>query len=131
MSGETSLDKLLSSMSPRLNPGEFVFCTVQDGIHIPAADMLGSFREQEGLTVILERIRADALGLSYGYCAAWITLEVHSSLEAIGLTAAFAGALGKAGISCNVVAAYYHDHIFVALQDAERAMQVLRELAGE
>jgi hypothetical protein len=130
MSGETSLEKLLSSMSPRLNPGEFVFCTVEDGLQIPAAGMLGSFREQEGLTVILERTRADALGLSYSYCAAWITLEVHSALEAVGLTAAFAGALGKAGISCNVVAAYYHDHIFVALQDAERAMQVLRELAA-
>jgi hypothetical protein len=130
MSGETSLEKLLSSMSPRLNPGEFVFCTVEDGLQIPAAGMLGSFREPEGLTVILERTRADALGLSYSYCAAWITLQVHSALEAVGLTAAFAGALGKAGISCNVVAAYYHDHLFVATQDAQRAIQVLRELAA-
>ncbi len=65
----------------------------------------------------------------YQYVAAWITLNVHSSLEAVGLTAAFAKALGDAGISCNVVAAYYHDHIFVDVKDAEKAMDVLQRMA--
>ena len=62
--------------------------------------------------------------------AAWITLEVHSSLAAVGLTAAFAGALAQANISCNVIAGYYHDHLFVARDDAERALSTLRALAA-
>ncbi|PWE45046.1 acetyltransferase [Pseudomonas prosekii] len=130
MAGETSLATLLRSMSPQLNAGEYVFCTLADG-KLPAdVEIIGSFREQEGLTVILERSRAEQAGLSFDYVAAWITLNVHSALEAVGLTAAFATALGKAGISCNVIAGFYHDHLFVGQTDAERALHVLRELAA-
>ncbi|WP_339502288.1 ACT domain-containing protein [Pseudomonas silesiensis] len=130
MAGETSLATLLRSMSPQLNPGEYVFCTLRDGKLPGGLEIVGSFREQEGLTVILERRHAEKAGFSFDYLAAWITLNVHSALEAVGLTAAFASALGQAGISCNVVAGYYHDHLFVGLADAERAMQVLRNLAA-
>ncbi|MGE8066100.1 ACT domain-containing protein [Pseudomonas sp. NPDC089569] len=130
MAGETSLATLLRSMSPQLNAGEYVFCTLSDG-HLPAGlDIVGSFREQEGLTVIVQRAHAEQAGLNFDYVAAWITLNVHSALEAVGLTAAFATALGKAGISCNVIAGFYHDHLFVGLADADRAMQVLRDLAA-
>jgi hypothetical protein len=130
MAGETSLATLLRSMSPQLNVGEYVFCTLRDG-NLPAGlEIVGSFREQEGLTVILERTHAEKAGFSFDYLAAWITLNVHSALAAVGLTAAFASALGQAGISCNVVAGYYHDHLFVGLADAERAMQVLQDLAA-
>ncbi|WP_065258595.1 ACT domain-containing protein [Pseudomonas bananamidigenes] len=130
MAGETSLTTLLRSMSPQLNAGEYVFCTLRDGQLPSGLDVVGSFREEEGLTVILERSHAERAGFSYDYVAAWITLNVHSALEAVGLTAAFATALGKAGISCNVIAGYYHDHLFVGQADAERAMQVLRDLAA-
>jgi uncharacterized protein len=85
------------------------------------------FREQEGLTLVLQKEQADALQLSYSFVTAWITLTVHSSLEAVGLTAAFATALAEENISCNVVAAYYHDHIFVAKPDAARAIAVLEK----
>ncbi|MFD2646101.1 ACT domain-containing protein [Pseudomonas japonica] len=129
MPGETSITALLRGMSPTLNHGEYVFCSVADAASLQGQEVLGSFREQEGLTVILERGRADALGLSYDYVAAWITLTIHSALQAVGLTAAFATALGDAGISCNVIAGYYHDHIFVGVQDADRAMEVLRGLS--
>lgn len=130
MAGETSLNTLLRSMSPQLNDGEYVFCTLRDG-HLPKDyEIIGSFREQEGLTVILERSQAEKAGLSFDYLAAWITLNVHSALEAVGLTAAFASALGQAGISCNVIAGYYHDHLFVGQADAKRAMSVLRQLAA-
>jgi len=130
MAGETSLATLLRSMSPQLNAGEYVFCTLRDG-QLPAGlEIIGSFREQEGLTVILKRSHAERAGFSFDYVAAWITLNVHSALEAVGLTAAFATALGQAGISCNVIAGYYHDHLFVGQADAERAMQVLRDLAA-
>ena len=130
MAGETSLATLLRSMSPQLNAGDYVFCTLGDGPLPAGLDIVGSFREQEGLTVILERSQAEQAGFSYDYVAAWITLNVHSALEAVGLTAAFATALGQASISCNVIAGYYHDHLFVGQADAERAMQVLRDLAA-
>ena len=130
MAGETALATLLRSMSPHLNDGDYVFCTLPDN-HIPqGCEVIGSFREQEGLTVIVERQQAEQAGLNVDYVAAWITLNVHSALEAVGLTAAFASALGKAGISCNVIAGYYHDHLFVGRADAERAMDVLRQLAA-
>ncbi len=131
MVGETALATLLRSMSPHLNDGDYVFCTLPDH-NIPAGcEVIGSFREQEGLTLILERQQAEHAGLAFDYVAAWITLNVHSALEAVGLTAAFASALGKAGISCNVIAGYYHDHLFVGRADAERAMHVLRQLATD
>jgi hypothetical protein len=91
--------------------------------------IIGAFKEHEGWTIILNKTLADKLGYKYSYVAAWITLTVHSSLEAVGLTAAFSAALAKHFISCNVIAAYYHDHIFVAQKDAEKALSVLKELA--
>ncbi|MEK1904967.1 MAG: ACT domain-containing protein [Pseudomonas sp.] len=129
MTGETSLSKLLASLSPQLNPGEFVFCSVRDPAIAQGTEVIGSFREAEGTTLILARHEAERLGLSFDYVAAWITLEVHSSLAAVGLTAAFANALAKQSVSCNVIAGYYHDHLFVAQADAERAMVALRNLA--
>jgi hypothetical protein len=130
MAGETSLATLLRTMSPQLNDGEYVFCTLRDSTLPTGLEIIGSFREQEGLTVILERSHAEQAGFSFDYVAAWITLNVHSALEAVGLTAAFATALGKAGISCNVIAGYYHDHLFVGQADVQRALQVLRDLAA-
>nr|BFE97043.1 ACT domain-containing protein [Pseudomonas brassicacearum subsp. brassicacearum] len=101
-------------MSPSLNEGNYVFCTIKKNNNIlEGQEVLGSFREKEGLTVILEQSAALELGLEFEYVAAWITLTIHSALDAVGLTAAFATALGNAGISCNVIAAYYHDHIFL------------------
>ena len=130
MTGETSLVTLIRSMSPQLNAGEYVFCTLSNGKMPTDVEIVGSFREQEGLTVILERSDAEGAGLHFDYVAAWITLNVHSSLEAVGLTAAFASALAQAGISCNVVAGYFHDHLFVGQADADRALHVLRDLAA-
>jgi hypothetical protein len=129
MTGETSLSALLRSMNPELNDGEYVFCTVADSKRVEGIEVVGSFREREGLTVILERNQAQQLGLDCDYVMAWITLTVYSSLATVGLTAAFASALGQAGISCNVVAGFYHDHLFVGKDDALKAMTTLRALA--
>ena len=130
MAGETALATLLRSMSPHLNDGDYVFCTLPDQRIPDGCEVIGSFREQEGLTLIVERQQAERAGLAFDYVAAWITLNVHSALEAVGLTAAFASALGQAGISCNVIAGYYHDHLFVGRADAQRAMHVLQQLAA-
>ena len=131
MTGETNLSRLLTSLSPRLNPGQFVFCSVPQPTVVQVAAALGSFREAEGSTLILAREEAERLGLTYDYLAAWITLEVHSSLAAVGLTAAFAKALAGEDISCNVIAGFHHDHLFVAEADAERALARLQRLAAE
>ena len=130
MSGETNLRRLLATMRPVLNPGEYVFCTTTTAA-IPAEQVLGSFREPEGLTLIVAREAADLWGLPYGHVMAWLSLTVHSSLAAVGLTAAVAAALAEANISCNVVAAYYHDHLFVSQNDAEAALNVLRALSEQ
>ncbi len=130
MNGETNLSVLLATMRPALNDGEYVFCTVKDPAIAAGYDILMQFREQEGYTLILKKELADHLQLSYTFTASWISLTVHSSLEAVGLTAAFSGALAEEGISCNVVAAFYHDHIFVDKKDTIKAMQVLGRFAG-
>ncbi|MEM9566902.1 MAG: ACT domain-containing protein [Cyanobacteria bacterium P01_E01_bin.34] len=131
MHGITSLPKLLAQMQPSLQPGEFVFCTVGDSLwadwlHV---EPLGVFREVEGLSLIVERERADAASLRYASTFRLITLTVHSSLEAVGLTAAISRCLAECGISANVVAAYHHDHIFVPSQRAEDAMDALEALS--
>lgn len=129
ITGETNLNTLLKNMTPVINEGDYVYCTTSSLNNINTDDIIAFFKEQEAVTLILKKETADKLKLEYNYTAAWITLTIHSSLEATGLTAAFATALANENISCNVVAAYYHDHIFVAKKDAERAMLTLRKLA--
>ncbi|QEM11801.1 ACT domain-containing protein [Mucilaginibacter rubeus] len=127
--GETNLNTLLKNMIPVLNAGDYVYCTTPSLSNINTDDIIAFFKEAESLTLILKKETADKLNLAYTYIAAWITLTIHSSLEATGLTAAFATALAQENISCNVVAAYYHDHIFVAKKDAEKAMVALKKLS--
>ncbi|MCX5045208.1 ACT domain-containing protein [Aldersonia sp. NBC_00410] len=128
MTGERDLPRLLAGASPRLLPAEYVFVTV-------AADRVGDIparariEEDEGTTLVIERADADARGLSYEFVARWITLDVQSALDAIGLTAAFGTALAVAGISCNVLAGYHHDHLLVPAEDAHTAVEVLEQLS--
>jgi uncharacterized protein len=127
MNGEKNLYTLLQSMKPTLQIGGYVFCIAKEGVFIEEKDILMSFKEKEGKTIILKKEVADELRLAYSFEAAWITLSIHSSLEAVGLTAAFSKMLADENISCNVVAAFYHDHIFVNVADAQKAMQILQK----
>jgi uncharacterized protein len=131
MSGEKDIEKLLKSMKPECNVGDYVFCHLDDLAAVDIRDVILLFREREGVTVIIRKELADQLHLEYSFVATWITLTVHSSLEGVGLTAAFSNALAENGISCNVVAAYYHDHIFVDKKDAEKAIAVLTALSEQ
>ncbi len=124
----SDLSELLRSIAPRRNPGVYVFAVVPFGADLSGVSAVATFREAEGLTVVAEETEAVRANLPILFRAAWITLSVHSDLQAVGLTAAFATALADAGISCNVVAAVHHDHIFVPVQDAERALDRLRAL---
>lgn len=126
MPGETNLNKLLRSLNPVLNPGEYVFFVAENLHLLDPNDLVMTFREKEGSTVILRKELADKLTLKYDFVVSWITLEVHSSLAAVGLTARFSSVLAAEGISCNVVSGYYHDHIFVPVTEATRALQLLK-----
>jgi len=128
MSGERDLRKLLSGMRPELNPGRYVFTTV-DGVLPPGVTPVVTVAEREGLTVVALREEADSAGLAYDYVAGWITLRVHSALEAVGLTAAVAQELAAIGLSCNVIAGYHHDHLFVPYERAQEAVTALAALA--
>ncbi|KAB2824742.1 ACT domain-containing protein [Aliivibrio finisterrensis] len=131
MSGITDLDELLRSMSPKLLAAEFVFCTVSGGLkEYIGLNPIATFFEPEGLTLVLEKSVAETNGLSFEGSYSQITLTVHSSLEAVGLTAAVASKLASKGISANVIAAYYHDHIFVQTSKAEEAVSALEEFSA-
>lgn len=129
MNGEKDLAKLLKSMKPKQNPGDYVFCTLKNIENFDLMNVEMFFREDEGFTIIIKKEIADRLHLEYSVIMSWITLTVHSSLEAVGLTAAFSKALSENNISCNVVAAYYHDHIFINKKDTEKAIEVLKKLS--
>ena len=131
MSAITDLNTLLQSMSPELQVGEFVFCTVKNPLsEVVPLQPIATFMEQEGLTVIVEKQQAQRANLGFDGVFKLITLTVHSSLDAVGLTAAVATKLAEHGISANVVAAFYHDHIFVPKGKAHEAMSALTELTA-
>ncbi len=132
MAGETRLEVLLKSMRPVLKEGEFVFCTLPHPAtpDLAALAPLGFFREDEGLTLILPRERADAAGLAYSGAFRQVTLSVHSSLDAVGFIAAVSTRLAAHGIGVNPVAGYYHDHLFVPAARATEAVALLESLAG-
>lgn len=128
MTGETDLRTLLADMRPDLRSGEYVFVTVGHDSIPSGVRSVVSVAEDEGMTLVLGKEDADRLGLPYDYVARWITLRVHSSLDAVGLTAAVARELAHAGLSCNVVAGFYHDHIFVHRDSALQAVTVLETM---
>ena len=124
MAGERDLSVLLRS----LGPGEFVYVLADT---VPHAEVHASIRESEGVSYVLERDDADRLGLSYDFVAGWISLTVHSALEAVGLTAAVSAAFTKQGISCNVIAGLFHDHVLVPIARVDEAMAVIAKLAKD
>ena len=126
--GNSDLAVLISTVAPELHPGVYVYCVVPPGTDIATLSPVATVAESEGLTLVLPEEQAIRAGLEVVFRAAWITLTVHSDLQAVGLTAAFAAALGRAGIGCNVVAGAYHDHIFVPLELAQPAMAALKAL---
>lgn len=129
MTGEKNIHILLASMQPFLNDGEYVFCCVNDDIDLSKDKIIMTFREKEGTTLILKKEDAQQWGFNYTSTFSWITLSIYSSLDAVWLTAAFSKALTKENISANVVAWFYHDHIFVNTVDTEKAMKVLNSFS--
>ena len=133
MSGEKNLDKLLRAMSPALLAGEFVFCSFANARYGDHSDLdpIAAVTESEGLTLVIPKSKADERGLEYESVFRGITLNVHSSLDAVGLTAALSARLAEHGISANVIAGYFHDHLFVQNELAEKAIAAIDELARQ
>ncbi|OCH38989.1 ACT domain-containing protein [Aliivibrio fischeri] len=129
MSGVFELDELLKTMKPELLTQEYVFCNVEGELkEYISLNPIGTFVEQEGLTLVLEKDVALKENIPFEGVFRQITLTVHSSLDAVGLTAAVSTKLTSKGISANVVAAFYHDHIFVQSSKAELALSALKEI---
>jgi len=117
-------------MQPKLLDGEYIFCTLADSSlgDLGELNPLATFMEAEGLSLLLEKSEAQAAGIEFKSSFKGITLTVHSSLDAVGLTAAVAKVLTAHDIPANVVAAHFHDHVFVPSQQAELALQLLADL---
>ena len=130
--GVTDLDQMLATLAVDRRPGVFTFVSgpaVLDDVEVQAMIV-----EREGVTSVVAVEDARGLGLDVDFEAAWLTLRVHSALEAVGLTAAFSAALGERDIPCNVLAGTFHDHLLVPVDrvdDAVDALEDLRERAVE
>ena len=123
-------EAMIAAMEPRLDTQTWRFVLVSpDKAPQLLGAAIGTFREDEGVTAIVLSELADELGIE-GPDFARITLMVHSALEGVGLTAAVSGALADAGIACNMVAAFHHDHAFVPAARGEKALGVLQELSS-
>ena len=132
MPGEAALERLIAGMRPFLSPQTYVFATLPpDWPMPPGLEPLLSFREAEGLTLIVTPDEAAAHGIAAIFPCRRITLQVHSSLEAVGFMAAVSACLARRGIGANPVAGYYHDHLFVPAERADEALAALEALAAE
>ena len=129
MSGERDLETLLASMDPVLMDGIYVFATCAPKDVPPGLTPKMMFQEVEGTTLILLEQDAKAHGLVYEFPSRMITLNVHSSLDAVGFLARITTALAKHKMGVNPVSAFFHDHIFVPLGREDEAMTVLRGFA--
>lgn len=127
--GETDLARLLAGLAPALAPQPRAIRTQAHDAPVPANALL-LFREDEGTTVIVPVVDNDDGEGDGAPQWAQITLRIHSSLDAVGMMAAISAALAEAGIPCNVVSAYYHDHLFVPWARRDDAMAALQALAA-
>jgi len=128
--GETQLDKLLGSMKPELRADEFVFATVAEGYPYATLEPVMVFHESEGVSLIVERGRADSCGLAYEFPCRMITLNIHSSLDAVGFLARITTHLAALNMGVNPVSGFYHDHLFVPIDRADDAMDALQALSA-
>lgn len=125
------LAEILNSLTVSVRPDPYVVVSLPPGNAAPpvGGDIGAVIDEAEGTTVIATMSRAANEGWPHDFVASWLTLNVHSALEAVGLTAAFSRQLGRAGIPCNVIAGFYHDHILVPVDKTDAAVEVIEALA--
>lgn len=125
---DTELARVFAVLEPKLADETYVFVCRPDGVVPPGCEPLASFREHEGLTLVLTAGDAAAHDLEPMFVAAWIALSVTTQLDAIGITALICAAFTERGLPCNVMAGACHDHLFVPRPRAAEAMDVLAQL---
>jgi len=130
MNGILNINTILKNIDPVLSKEEYVFCTFENATYGEFAELspIAAYAETEGLTLVISKAAAIANDIHFETTFKAITLRVHSSLNAVGLTAAVSGLLAEHGISANILAAFYHDHVFVQSAKAEQALKLLKEL---
>lgn len=132
MSGETNLTQLLAAMRPQLQNDTYVFASLPSAVALPVGlEPVMTFREAEGLTLILKENAAMLAGIEGIFRCRMITLDIHSSLDAVGFMAAITTRLAAAGMGVNPVSAFYHDHLFVPVDRVDEAVQILEQLASK
>lgn len=129
MAGETNLAKLLESLDVRQREGVYVYAHLPPGTALPDVPLSAVVTEVEGTTLVLRETDADDAGLHHDFQAGWLTLTVHSALEAVGLTASVSTALAVEGIPCNVIAGYHHDHLLVPMDRVDDAIAAITALS--
>ena len=130
MPSSRDLSHLLGSMTPVLLPHTYVFLTVKPGEPLPAIDSVMRFNEAEGVTLIAEKSAVEGVGIQYEFPCRMITLNIHSSLEAVGFLAVITPHLAKLGVGVNPVSGFFHDHLFIPADRAEDVMTALVELSA-
>lgn len=131
MSGETNLNALLKTLKAKLVDGTYVFVTISAADEPQGLNPRMRFVESEGVSLILLKSEAEAHNLTFEFPSRMITLDVHSSLEAVGFMAVIATELAKENMGVNPVSGFYHDHIFVPEGREEDALKVLERIARE
>ena len=131
MVGETDLCALLKSMNARLVDGLYVFVTLKGKVLPEGVSPRMVFQETEGTTLVLLKEEAEANELDYEFPCRMITLEVHSSLEAVGFLARITTELAKHKMGVNPVSGFFHDHLFVLDGREQDALSVLKKIATE
>ena len=126
------LQELIKQLSPTLDSTTYVYCTVPKAKYgeLEHLKPIVSIAELEGLTLVIPLDEAKTEGLDYYRVFRRITLEGHSSLEALGLTSVVTSLWAERGITTNVIAGFYHDHMFVPSDRIDEAMRALKELAS-
>jgi hypothetical protein len=128
MSGEMDLNELLRTLTAQLVEGVYVFVTLPDGSMPEDIACRMVFREAEGTTLVLLKTEAETFGLAYEFPCRMITLDVHSSLEAVGFIARIASELAKHDMGVNPVSGFFHDHLFVPDGREQDAMRILERM---
>ena len=129
LTGIKDLSILLKSIEPKLMPGKYVYCKVEEEILSELLKIpLMVFKEDEAITLILEQAQADLHKLEYEEIWEIVTLTVQSSLTAVGFIAAVTQVLAEHFISTNVISGYYHDYLLVPLGRGKITVELLKEL---